>query len=258
MIKNYKTVSGDDIDTLWRVNDALKPTPQWHSFYMPDLRNDSDDDGYRVPPHANKKAPKVLAIANSAANNSDDSMPDLQSVSNSSDEFDSDDDDSDDDDSDDDDEESGYDTEGEDDIRDKFRAAMDVIHEAAMWKDANIDEPIDPLEEEYQKGNYFLKALGSLRGIYSNFNRLLCSRNEFVLGRAFPSNPKLKTTSRKEPRYPKLGRIFNRTTVPLAPVQETKEATQKPSSKYISPVTPTNYDDIFCQFHWCRKTSRRP
>ncbi|KAF8070672.1 hypothetical protein FPV67DRAFT_1488307 [Lyophyllum atratum] len=198
---NYKAVSGDDIDTLWGLTDALDPIPQWHAYYMPHLAGDSDYDSDSKPNPAGfkgkKKNAKLLAITSGPANDSDDSMPELQSVSNSSDEIDSDDDEDSDyeeDDDDSDSDQSGYDTEEEDELREMLREAMDTAHEADWLHSAKMESKmeggIDPFAQDDRKGNPFLKLLGSLRG------------------RMFSSSPKLKTATRQEPLKPKLGRAF--------------------------------------------------
>lgn len=168
-IKNYKDVSGKDIDSLWELTDALDLSPQWHSYYIPDLKQSLDYDsdnslGPALFSQGKKKGSKFLAITNGPGNDSDDSMPELQSVSNSSDEVDSDDDDSEDDNKDEDSDDSGYDTEQEDEIRDMLREAMDTAHEADWLHSANVASEIDPFSQEDRKGNPFLRLLGSLRG----------------------------------------------------------------------------------------------
>ncbi|KAG6831829.1 hypothetical protein H0H87_003748 [Tephrocybe sp. NHM501043] len=198
---NYKSVTGDDIDTLWGLAAELSPTPQWHSFYMPNMGDDSDeDDDHRRGPtgfQAGKKKPvKRLAITSGPANDSDDSMPELQSVSNSSDEVDSDtesDEESEEEDHDSD--ESGYDTEEEYKRGAMVREAMDiqVAYEADILSEVPVGEGMDPFANEDHKDNPFLKLLGSLRG------------------RMFSSSPKLKTGIRTEPLSQKLGRSVTKT-----------------------------------------------
>lgn len=124
---------------------------------------------------APKAKKKVLQISNRPAHqdDSDGSMPGLQSVSNSSDDDDDSDEDSDSDDDldfddDDDDEESDeseYDEEQEDELRDMLREAMDAAHEADWFHNTEVPVEIDPLED-VRKGNPFLKLLGSLRGMH--------------------------------------------------------------------------------------------
>jgi hypothetical protein len=124
---------------------------------------DSDDPPALTPFSKRKKRP--LAITNGLTNNSDDSMPDLQSVSNSSDESESisESDEDDDGDEDEDSDDSGYDTEQEDEMRDWLREAMDTAHEADWLDTTNAPAEIDPFQDD-RKGNPFLRLLGSLRG----------------------------------------------------------------------------------------------
>ncbi|KAF5380464.1 hypothetical protein D9615_004625 [Tricholomella constricta] len=217
--KNYKAVSGDDIDTLWGLTDALSPTPQWHAFYMPNLAGyDLDTEPSPAGFKGKKKNTKLLAIASGPANDSDDSMPELQSVSNSSDEFDSEDDDDSEEEGGDyesDSDENGYDTEEEDELREMLREAMDTAHEADWLHSAKVDGGIDPFEQDYRKGNPFLKLLGSLRG------------------RMFSSSAKLKAATRTEPLKPKLGRIFK----PSAP-PTTSKPVPPPPIKPAQPLKP--------------------
>lgn len=114
---------------------------------------------------------KTLAITD--GNDSDGSMPSLETVSDSSDN-DEDDDDEDDlwesgseqeyQEEDDDDDESGYDTDEEEELKAMLRDAM----ESAARTDSEYLNPgkefdISQLEQE-KKGNPFIKLLGSLRG----------------------------------------------------------------------------------------------
>ncbi|KAG5647031.1 hypothetical protein DXG03_001401 [Asterophora parasitica] len=220
---NYKTASGDDIDTLWGLTDALNPAPQWHAFYVPNLAGDSDDSDSRPYPtglKSKKKNAKRLAITNGPANDSDDSMPELQSVSNSSDDFDSEDDDSsssEEEDGENDSDESGYDTEEEDELREMLREAMDTAHEEDWLHSVRAEGGLDSFDEQdYRKGNPFLKLLGSLRG------------------RMFPSSAKLKTATRTEPMKPKLGRTFKPA---AAPPKTTTAAVQAKPPQPSKPTT---------------------
>ncbi|KZT10678.1 uncharacterized protein LAESUDRAFT_734491 [Laetiporus sulphureus 93-53] len=186
---NYKAECGQDIDTLWHLDDLKDRTPQWHAIYVPrdtaGFDHDSDDD--RGPlvrsgkPGGKRKAP--LAITNGDGDESAGSMPSLQSVSDSSDEVDFDESDSyDEDEEDEDDGESGYDTDEEDALREMLREAMDTAIANEYLDHRNAAPDADILAEE-RKGNPFLKLLGSLRG------------------RMFSSNPTLKTTDRTTPRH---------------------------------------------------------
>ncbi|KAL0068782.1 hypothetical protein AAF712_004111 [Marasmius tenuissimus] len=166
---NYITASGKEIDSLWALQQAIKPIPRWHPYKPPvDDLSDSEDEG--GPAQGKKPKKKVLAIT--ADIESDDSMPPLQDVSDteeSEDDLDdSDDSDSDEEDS---DAESGYNTDEEDELRELYKEAMDTLH-ATDW-----NNPEDKLEPDTTKGNPFLKLLGSLRG------------------RMFQSSTKLKTAT---------------------------------------------------------------
>ncbi|KAF8973070.1 hypothetical protein BDZ97DRAFT_1779193 [Flammula alnicola] len=196
---NYISVSGFDIDSLWQLEDAFNYEPQWSAFSMPKI--DEDSDGERPAGRAlvkkNNKQAKLLAIANGGSDDSDGSMPGLQSVSNSDDEDEEDEDtesEEEEEDGESDDDESGYNTEEEDEIRDMIREAMDAAHEAD-WFDSghNVPKEIDPFAAEDRKGNPFLKLLGSLRG------------------RMFSASPKLKTATRAEPRAETARRAFRAT-----------------------------------------------
>ena len=148
--------------------------PQWSSYFIPTAKKyDSDSDS---PPGLavakKKKGGKERLRVTNGGDDTDNSMPGLQSVSNTSDE-DMDDDESeftDEEEEEDDDEsdgESGYNTEEEDERRDLLREAMDVAHEADFL-DSGVDVPpeLDPFRQEDRKGNPFIKLLGSLRGAY--------------------------------------------------------------------------------------------
>lgn len=121
-----------------------------------------------------KSSKKLLAITNGTAYDSADSMPELQSVSDS--DSDEDEDESSDEegesvnlDDGDEDSDDGYDTDEEDELRDMMKEAMN----AAMENDNFFDPKADPNDfkafqelAEERKGNPFLKLLGSLRGLF--------------------------------------------------------------------------------------------
>lgn len=123
-----------------------------------------------------KPGKKLLAIANGPADDSDGSMPELQSVSDSSasddDDDESDDDASNDDDNGEDDSDDGYDTDEEDELREMMREAMNAAMENPDFFDPKADlkefESFNKVAEE-RKGNPFLKLLGSLRGARIDF-----------------------------------------------------------------------------------------
>ncbi|KII92754.1 hypothetical protein PLICRDRAFT_37552 [Plicaturopsis crispa FD-325 SS-3] len=191
---NYKAVSGMDIDTLWLLKEARVRKPAWHSFFVPAAHDDSDSDSDSPPglaPIKGKAKPKQLAITNGGADDSDDSMPSLQSVSDrtTSEEETEDDDDEEDSDADDwnDDDESDYDTDEEDETRELLREAMDIAAAVPDFHDhASAAPEFDELTED-RKGNPFIKLLGSLRG------------------RMFSTNPKLRTTARTRKPAPPPG-----------------------------------------------------
>ncbi|KIJ67776.1 hypothetical protein HYDPIDRAFT_107270 [Hydnomerulius pinastri MD-312] len=203
---NYKTVSNLPLDTLWQLDEALRRTPQWSAFYMPNLRtyeSGSDDEGVSkslVKSKGSKrngtKKPnkKLLAITDGRADDeSDGSMPDLQSVSDSSDESDLDafeseagGDDSEEDDSDWEDD-SEYDSEEEELYRTMLREAMDTAMAIPEFFDPKTEVPEFEAFAEERKGNPFLKLLGSLRG------------------RMFSADSKLSSTTRTAPRKGQFG-----------------------------------------------------
>lgn len=178
--QNYKATSGSSIDSLWGLDEALRRTPRWSSFYIPSLRtyeSDSDDERPSMPllkstgqkrTSGKKKPKKLLAItAGGADDDSNASMPELQSVSDSSDENDEDifvSENDEEEESDDDGDESDYDSEEEEVYRTMLREAMDTAMGIPDFFDPKSTVPeFDALAEE-RKGNPFLKLLGSLRG----------------------------------------------------------------------------------------------
>ncbi|KAH8107794.1 hypothetical protein BXZ70DRAFT_997460 [Cristinia sonorae] len=187
---NYEQATGKYIDELWRIDDLHERIPQWHAFNInvtkDELGYDSDGPPSMVP-LKKKGGKKPMAITNGeAGNDSDGSMPSLQTVSDTSDaESDFDDSEYDTDDEVDDSEEE-YDEEDEDQLRDMLREAMDTAHAAEFF-----GHNADPAEFENmaadRKGNPFIKLLGSLRG------------------RMFSSNPAVKTPGAKarEPYAPR-------------------------------------------------------
>jgi hypothetical protein len=142
---------------------------------MPGLRKDFDDeDGppALAPVSSRRKGSRRLAITNGDGPGSADSMPGLQSVSNTDDDDDDDDDDDGDDDCEDENRDaddypdSGYDTEEEDEIREMVKEAIFIAREGDFFDAGdNIPPEIDPFLQEDRKGNPFLKLLGSLRGL---------------------------------------------------------------------------------------------
>ena len=165
-LQNYIAVSGEGIDSLWQLEGAFDYAPQW-SAIAPKSYDGFDDSDSDIPNGRSaivKKKKKPLAIT-SGGTDSDDSMPGLQSVSNTSDDDEDDDDDEEEEEEEDSSgDESGYNTEEEDEIRELWREAMDVAHEADYFDASAVQPEIDPFSQEDRKGNPFLKMLGSLRG----------------------------------------------------------------------------------------------
>jgi hypothetical protein len=136
-----------------------------------------DQKGGRLRGKAAKKK-KPLAIADFAAQDSDyGDMPDLQTVSNSSDDYNSNDDTGsgvdylDDDESDD---ESGYDTEEEEGIKLMMREAMDYAVEKDLLNAAAAEVPSETTKAEDGQANPFLNLLTSLRGLHASFSANKC------------------------------------------------------------------------------------
>ncbi|KJA27891.1 hypothetical protein HYPSUDRAFT_35071 [Hypholoma sublateritium FD-334 SS-4] len=238
--QNYISTCGLDIDSLWHLEDAFDRKPQWTGVALTKLGEDSDDDSFvnsrRAIVKKNNKQSKLLAIGNGGDDESDDSMPGLQSVSNSDNDDGDDDEDSDSDDDLNDDgdssdsDESGYNSDDEEEIRQQLRAAMDAAHES-NWLDAdpNLPKELDPFYGQDHKGNPFLKLLGSLRG------------------RMFTASPKLRTATRTEPRASARG-AFRATpsgipkAVPTAkpskPDSAPPSSPSRTSTSTTTPVTP--------------------
>jgi len=170
------------MDSLWHLEEAFNYAPQWSSYAMPGIDEESDSDAPWKKTALVKKGDKRsrLAITN-RSDESDSSMPGLQSVSNTSEDDDDDDDDDDYDDSkgsgeESEDDQAGYNTEEEDENRDMLREAMDMAHEADWISGADLPPEIDPFLQEDRKGNPFLKLLGSLRGRFYRIDVSTCTK----------------------------------------------------------------------------------
>ncbi|KAI0665909.1 hypothetical protein C8Q78DRAFT_985573 [Trametes maxima] len=186
---NYTTVSGKAIDDLWDVRDIRHVKPSWHSL----TKRNKEDDALALVPAGNGKggrSGKAKPLAITGGDESDTSMPTLQTVSDSEEEdtdysdaseWGGDDDDSG-------GEEGEYDTDEEDELRDWLREAMDAAVASGDFFDPRAPVPeFENLAEE-RKGNPFLKLLGSLRG------------------RMFPASPTVTTATRDTPLKPFAGR----------------------------------------------------
>ncbi|KAI0793177.1 hypothetical protein C8Q75DRAFT_547778 [Abortiporus biennis] len=190
---NYDALTGKTINDLWDLANVQR-TPQWHAVKLKsgkaaktnDNEYDSDEPPGLVPfKDRGKKSggntKNRLALTN--GEESDGSMPSLQTVSDSS-EAESDYDDMSEEESEDEyseDSESEYDTDDEDQLRDMFREAMDAAAATTDFYDPRSDAAdFEELAKDRQ-GNPFIKLLGALRG------------------RMFSANPALKTAGRTEP-----------------------------------------------------------
>ncbi|KAH7888698.1 hypothetical protein F5I97DRAFT_1802780 [Phlebopus sp. FC_14] len=198
---NYQSSSNLSIDALWQLDEAFRRAPQWSASYVSSSNaysSSSDDERLsrslvksRRTKKNGTKGPqkKLLAITDGRADDeSDGSMPELQSVSDSSEDSDEEhfgsDDASDEDDEDDSDydDESDYDSDEEEQYRAMLRVAMDTAMAIPEFFDPKTAVPEFEAMVEERKGNPFLKLLGSLRG------------------RMFSSDAKLSSTSRTEPQ----------------------------------------------------------
>ncbi|KAI6040310.1 hypothetical protein EDC04DRAFT_2894291 [Pisolithus marmoratus] len=197
---NYVRVSDVSIDTLWQLDDAYRRTPQWSAQYTPDLSTfayESEDDGvlrslvkskYPRKSAAKKSQKKALAITDGRDDDADnDSMPELQSVSDSSEETDEYTDSDDHEETDGEQYESECESEEEDVYRTMLREAMDAALAIPDFFDPKANVPDFEAMTEEHKENPFLKLLSSLRG------------------RMFSSDVKLSTTARVEPREGRFG-----------------------------------------------------
>lgn len=197
-------MSGHDIDTLWDLNVRLKErTPQFHGYYIPR----ADEESEKVPGAFPSRSVRQLPGINAAPEGSDDEMPELQSVSESSSEEDAgwaSERDSDDDHWDEDD----WDTEDEEGMNEYYREMMKVGMEHPDFLDPRVPIPEFDKYSEERKGNPFLKLLGSLRGALNPPDRGFLCAHSLSAGRMFSSNATLKTTGRTAPRDKTNGRTL--------------------------------------------------
>ena len=153
-------MSGLDIDTLWDLKARFKEqTPQFHGYYIPG----ADEEPDKVPGAFPSRSSRQVPLPSAVEEESDDEMPDLQSVSHSSldddrgedSEWGSGDDHWDEDD---------WDTEDEEGVNEYIREMMSVGVEHPDFLDPRIPIPEFDKYAEERKDNPFLKLLGSLRG----------------------------------------------------------------------------------------------
>jgi hypothetical protein len=213
--QNYLAASGMSIDDLWGLEGALDRTPQWNAFYMPTAGVDDSDIQGRI---GGRKKPLAITQHGGGFDEDSDSMPGLQSVSNSSDDDEDSDYDDSDEEEDDESDASGYDTDHEDQLRDLFREAMEMHQEWAFHDREGIHMEQDSSNKREDK-NPFLKLLGSLRG------------------RMFKSEPKVSATGPKMTPATKRG-FFSR----KPPARKTggpPSSTTFPESKPKAPTKTT-------------------
>ena len=157
-MQNYKAVSGLDIDTLWDLKARFKEqTPQFHGYYIPG----ADEELDKVPGAFPSRSSRQVPMAATADDESDGSMPGLQSVSSSGgdreseSEWGSEDEHWDEDD---------WDTEDEEGANEHIREMMNVGMEHPDFLNPRAPIPEFDKYAEERKDNPFLKLLGSLRG----------------------------------------------------------------------------------------------
>ena len=182
-------MSGLDIDTLWDINARFKEqTPQFHGYYIPG----ADEEPEKVPGAFPSRPSRPVHPGVRADDDSDDDMPDLQSVSHSSTDDDRDSDSewgSEDDHWDEDD----WDTEDEEGVNEYIREMMDVGLEHPDFLDPRTPIPEFDKYADERKDNPFLKLLGSLRGNQHSTVLLIpiylypCGRSSIFLERS-PKN----------------------------------------------------------------------
>lgn len=196
-------MSGLDVDTLWDMTARFKEqTPQFHGYYIPG----ADEEPDKVPGAFPSRSSRQVPLAATAEGDSDEDMPDLQSVSHSSSE-----------DRDSDSEwgsgdehwdEDDWDTEDEEGVNEHIREMMDLGMGHPDFLDPRAPIPEFDKYAEERKDNPFLKLLGSLRGSHrSPHPRSRCTY-VLVVGRMFSSSAALKTGGRSGPRKQPAGKTI--------------------------------------------------
>ena len=159
-------MSGLDIDTLWDLKARFEEqTPQFHGYCIPG----ADEESEKVPGAFPARSSKRVPGPNVATDESDDEMPELQSVSASSEGSHGSDSGS--ESGDDHWDEDHWDTEDEEGITEHYREMMQVGMDHPDFLDPRVPIPEFDKYAEERKDNPFLKLLGSLRGIrlYNEF-----------------------------------------------------------------------------------------
>lgn len=184
------------MDALWQLTEARKRIPRWTTLRISrdDYSDLEDDDTPNrkglVKRGAGGKKP-VAALMDTAWE-SDDSMPGLLDVSNSSEDDDQDDSlsdysDDEEEDDDDDDSDSEYDEDEKEELKRMHREAQNLANASP-----EMFEPEG--KEKYateRKKNPFLKLLGNLRGRFSGFS-LLSSHIDLTDRPNVPAEPYLE------------------------------------------------------------------
>ena len=196
-------MSGLEIDTLWDLGAEFREqTPQFHGYYIPG----ADEEPERVPGAFPSRSLRQVPLETPVEDESDDEMPDLQSVSHSSE----------------DDRESGnewgsgddhwdeddWDTEDDEGVNEYIREMMSIGMEHPDFLDPRTRIPEFDKYAEERKDNPFLKLLGSLRGDQLPLIVDFCTYL-LVAGRMFSSNAALKTTDRTTPRKKNGGKALS-------------------------------------------------
>ena len=184
-------MSGLDIDTLWDLKASFsEQTPQFHGYHIPG----ADEEPEKVPGAFPSRSSRRLPFETPVEVDTDDDMPPLQAVSNSSSaddrdsygEWGSEDDHWD---------ESDWDTEDEEGATEYIREMMAIGMSHPDFLDPKAPIPEFDKYAEERADNPFLKLLGSLRGDQLPSAVYFCTHLS-VAGRMFSSNTTLKTTDR--------------------------------------------------------------
>lgn len=194
-------MSGLDIDTLWDLKAQFsEQTPQFHGYHIPG----ADEEPDKVPGAFPSRSSRQIPFDALAEAESDDEMPELQSVSHSASDDDpdlggewgSEDDHWD---------ESDWDTEDEEGVNECIREMMSIGMSHPDFLDPKAPIPEFDKYAEERKDNPFLKLLGSLRGNQFPPAVHFCTHLSMA-GRMFSSNAALRTTNRTAPNKQTAGK----------------------------------------------------